>query len=121
MAAQPVRCGLVGFGAWGQHRAQSIAAPPEARLAAIAAPSASSRAAAARAHPQAKIYADHCAMLAEVKLDIVDIVTPSHTHFEIATAALDAGCHVLLEKPMALSIADCRAMVQRARERGRHL
>ena len=121
MSEQPVRFGLVGYGAWGQHHAQSIAAHPAARLAAIVAPSEASRAAAAKAFPEAKIFADHRAMLAQTKLDIVDIVTPSHTHCDIATAALDAGCHVLLEKPMALSIEDCRAMVQRARARGRHL
>lgn len=121
MSAQPVRFGLVGFGAWGQHHAQSIASHPEAQLVAIVAPSEASRAAAAKAHPQARIFADHGAMLAETKLDLLDIVTPSHTHGEIACAALDAGCHVLLEKPMALSIDDCRAMVQRARARGKHL
>jgi myo-inositol 2-dehydrogenase / D-chiro-inositol 1-dehydrogenase len=121
MSEQPVRFGLVGYGAWGQHHANSIAAHPGAQLAAITAPSEASRAAAAAAHPQARIFDDHRAMLAQTKLDLVDIVTPSHTHAEIATAALDAGCHVLLEKPMALTIDDCRAMVRRARERGRHL
>jgi myo-inositol 2-dehydrogenase/D-chiro-inositol 1-dehydrogenase len=121
MSAQPVRFGLVGYGAWGQHHANSIATHPEAQLCAIVAPSEASRAAAAKAHPQARIFASHRDMLAQTKLDLVDIVTPSHTHCEIATAALDAGCHVLLEKPMALDIADCRAMVQRARDRGRHL
>jgi myo-inositol 2-dehydrogenase / D-chiro-inositol 1-dehydrogenase len=121
MSEPPVRFGLVGYGAWGQHHAQSILAHPGAQLVAIVAPSETSRAAAAQACPQAKIFADHREMLAQTKLDIVDIVTPSHTHGEIGTAALDAGCHVLLEKPMALSIEDCRAMVQRARARGRHL
>ncbi len=121
MSEQPVRFGLVGFGAWGQHHAQSIAAHPEAQLVAIVAPSHASRAAAAKAHPQAKIFSDHRAMLAETKLDLVDVVTPSDTHCDIALAALDAGAHVLLEKPMALSIVDCRAMVQRARARGKHL
>jgi myo-inositol 2-dehydrogenase/D-chiro-inositol 1-dehydrogenase len=121
MSEQPVRFGLVGFGAWGQHHAASIATHPGAQLVAIVAPSDASRIAAAKIHPQAKIFSDHRAMLAQAKLDIVDIVTPSHTHGEIANAALDAGCHVLLEKPMALTIDDCRAMVQRARARGKHL
>ena len=121
MPEQPVRFGLVGFGAWGRHHAQSIIGHPEARLAAIVAPSEASRTAAAKAFPDAKIFADYREMLAQVKLDIVDIVTPSNTHCEITTAALDAGCHVLLEKPMALSIEDCRTMVQRARACGKQL
>jgi myo-inositol 2-dehydrogenase / D-chiro-inositol 1-dehydrogenase len=121
MSRPPVRFGLVGFGAWGQLHAQSIAMNPEAQLVGIVAPSAASRTAAAAAHPGVPIFAGHREMLAQVKPDIVDIVTPSHTHLEIATDALDAGCHLLLEKPMALSIADCRAIIERARQCGRHL
>src|SRR5687768_7979652 len=117
MSPAPVRFGLVGFGAWGQFHAQSIAANPQAELVAIAAPSPASREAAAKAYPAARIFSDHRTMLAETKLDLVDIVTPSHTHLEIATAALDAGCHVLLEKPMALRIEDCQTIVRRAEER----
>ena len=121
MSRSPVRFGLVGFGAWGQFHAQSIAANPEAELVAITAPSAASQEAAAKAYPKAKIFSDHKTMLAETKLDLVDIVTPSHTHLEIATAALNAGCHVLLEKPMALRIEDCQAIVQLAAKKGRAL
>ncbi|MEO6245127.1 MAG: Gfo/Idh/MocA family oxidoreductase [Opitutaceae bacterium] len=121
MSRPTVLFGLVGFGAWGQHHAQSIAAHPEARLAAITAPSEASRAAAAQAHPTARIFSDHRQMLAAMKLDLVDIVTPSHTHRAIATDALEAGCDVLLEKPMALTVEDCRAIVRLAHARGRRL
>jgi myo-inositol 2-dehydrogenase / D-chiro-inositol 1-dehydrogenase len=48
-------------------------------------------------------------------------VTPSHTHRAIATDALNAGCDLLLEKPMALTIEDCRAIVRLAREKKRRL
>lgn len=121
MSSQPVRFGLVGFGAWGQFHAQSIAGNPEAQLTAITAPSDASRAAAAKAYPQARVFGDHRQMLAETRLDIVDIVTPSHTHLGIATDALNAGCHLLLEKPMALRIEDCQAIVKLAQQRGRKL
>jgi myo-inositol 2-dehydrogenase / D-chiro-inositol 1-dehydrogenase len=118
MSHSPVRFGLVGFGAWGQFHASSIAGNPQAQLVAITAPSAASREAAAKAYPVAKIFSDYRQMLAETKLDLVDIVTPSHTHRDIATAALNAGCHVLLEKPMALRIEDCQAIVRLAEQRG---
>ncbi len=117
----PVRFGLVGFGAWGQLHAQSIAMNPEARLVAITAPSESSQAAAKAAYPDALIFADHAEMLAKAQLDIVDIVTPSSTHLEIVTAAMNAGKDVLLEKPMAISMADCRAIVATADRTGRKL
>lgn len=121
MSQPPVRFGLVGFGAWGQYHAQAIAAQPEAQLVAIAAPSEASRAAAAKAHPGARIFSDHRQMLAAGPLDIVDIVTPSNTHRAIATDALNAGCHLLLEKPLAVTVDDCRAIVQLAQARGRKL
>lgn len=117
----PVRFGLVGFGAWGQCHAQAIAENPEARLAAIVAPSEASRAAAAKAHPDARIFSDHRTMLRETELDLVDIVTPSHTHREIATDALEAGRDLLLEKPLATTLADCRSIVETAARCGRKL
>ena len=108
MTSRPrVRFGLVGFGSWGQHHAHAIAHDPAAELVGIVAPSENSRAAAAKAHPTAGIFSDHRQMLAATALDVVDVVTPSHTHLEIATDALNAGCHLLLEKPMALRIEDC--------------
>src|SRR5687768_14288647 len=121
MSHAPVRFGLVGFGAWGQFHAQSIAGNPDAQLVGITAPSEASREAAAKAYPKARVFADHRRMLAELKLDIVDIVTPSHTHLEIATDALNAGCHLLLEKPMAIRVEDCRAIIELARKKNRHL
>ena len=121
MSHPPVRFGLVGFGAWGQLHAQSIAGNPEAQLVAIVAPSPASREAAAKAHPAARIFFDHRQMLAEVKPDIVDVVTPSHTHLEIARDALNAGCHLLLEKPMAIRVEDCREIIALAAARGRQL
>lgn len=121
MSHPPVRFGLIGFGAWGQFHAQSIAANPQAQLAAITAPSAASREAAAKIYPAVRVFSDHRQMLAEGGLELVDIVTPSHTHLEMATAALNAGYHVLLEKPMALRIEDCLAIVRLAKERGLQL
>ena len=121
MSSSPVRFGLVGFGAWGQFHAQSIAGNPDAQLVAITAPSAASREAAAKAYPNARVFADHKQMLAETKLDIVDIVTPSNTHLQIATDALNAGCHLLLEKPMAIRVEDCRAIIALAQKNKRHL
>src|SRR5262245_58011575 len=115
MSHSPVRFGLVGFGAWGQFHAQSIATNPDAKLVAIVAPSPASREAAAKAHPDARIFSDHRQMLVETKLDIVDVVTPSHTHLEISRDALEAGCHLLLEKPMAIRVEDCRAIIELAR------
>jgi len=113
-----IRFALAGFGAWGRFHAQAIAAHPEAELVAIAAPSDGSRADAESLHPSARIFADPQTMLAEIDCDIVDICTPSHTHRDIAIPAMQKGRHVLLEKPMATTLEDCRAIVASAAEHG---
>jgi myo-inositol 2-dehydrogenase/D-chiro-inositol 1-dehydrogenase len=116
-----VKFALAGFGAWGRLHAKSIADNPDAELVAIAAPTAATRAEAAAAHPGAKIFADAAAMMVETDFDLIDIVTPSHTHREIALAAMARGKHVLLEKPMAITLDDCRAIVAAARQHRVHL
>jgi len=88
----------------------------DVEIVAIADISADRRAAAAAAWPDARIYADHTALLeAEAgKLDFVDIATPPSDHAEITHAALDAGLHVLCEKPLAATIDEARAMLRHA-------
>jgi myo-inositol 2-dehydrogenase / D-chiro-inositol 1-dehydrogenase len=116
-----VRCGLIGYGAWGSHHARVMAAHPETELAAIAARSDATRAKAQEEHPQAKVYADYRELLAREQLDAVAVVLPSHLHFEVSRAALEASCHLLLEKPMCLRGEDCAALNQLAAARQRVL
>ncbi|TDU81456.1 myo-inositol 2-dehydrogenase/D-chiro-inositol 1-dehydrogenase [Prosthecobacter fusiformis] len=114
----PVRFALAGFGAWGKLHAQSIAGNVDAHLVAIAAPSDASRAEAEALYPGVQIFADAAEMIAQAEFDILDIVTPSHTHREMAVAAMTRGKHVLLEKPMAITLEDCKAIVAAAKEHG---
>src|SRR4051794_16400918 len=101
-----VRFGLVGYGAWGGHHARAIASVPAASLVAIAAHSPESCARAAADHPTARVYPDYRKMLVQEGLDVVDVVLPSHLHHGVAADVLKSGRHLLLEKPMALSLAD---------------
>lgn len=117
----PVRFALAGFGAWGKFHAQSIAGNPDARLVAISAPTEATRVEASQLYPDAQIFADSLEMVAQAEFDLIDIATPSHTHREIALAAMAKGKHVLLEKPMAITLDDCKAIVAGAREHGVHL
>ncbi len=112
----PVRFALAGFGAWGRYHATAIQTNPDALLTAIAAPSPASRAAAAEAYPEARIFSDPMEMIQSIDCDVVDIVTPSHTHRTLAETALASGRFVLLEKPMATTLDDCAAIVRAAEE-----
>jgi predicted dehydrogenase len=63
-------------------------------------------------------YVDAAEMIAKEKPDVVDICTPPATHAKVASLAMDNGCHMLIEKPMALTNADCDAIVNGARAKG---
>ena len=66
-------------------------------------------------------YADVDAMLAAESLDAVTVATPDHLHVEPVIKALQAGCHVFCEKPMATSLEDAQKMVDAATQQKRYL
>jgi myo-inositol 2-dehydrogenase/D-chiro-inositol 1-dehydrogenase len=119
--AETVRFGLIGFGAWGSHHAQAIAKTADAELIAVAARSEATCAAAREQFSAVSVYGDYRELIARNDIDAVDIVLPSHLHHEVASAALAAGKHVLLEKPMALSVEQCDDLLRLARQNSRLL
>ncbi len=69
----------------------------------------------------AKVYTDYRKMLDAGGLDVVHICTPNISHSEITVAALESGCHVMCEKPMAKTAEGARAMVAAAKRTGKKL
>lgn len=68
-----------------------------------------------------KVYGDYKRLLADQKPDVVTIATESGKHPQIAIDCLEAGCHVIVEKPMALSTRDADAMIAAAKRTGKKL
>ncbi len=68
-----------------------------------------------------KAYSDLSDMLSGENLDIIDICTPPQVHAALAIQVLQNGCHVLIEKPMALKTSDCDRMIDAAKENGAKL
>ena len=75
---------------------------------------------AARDLPGVPVHRTLDALLARSGVDLVDIVGPNHLHADMAIKALEAGKHVLLEKPMATTLADGERLVAAAERSGRH-
>ncbi|MFC3175294.1 oxidoreductase [Novosphingobium bradum] len=113
------RVGIIGFGMAARvFHAPLIRAVAGLELAAVA----SSRAdAVGAALPGLHVYPDAAALIADASLDVVVLATPNATHAPLATAALEAGRHVVVDKPLALSLAEARPLAALARERDRLL
>ncbi|UKS27125.1 Gfo/Idh/MocA family oxidoreductase [Paenibacillus sp. HWE-109] len=71
--------------------------------------------------PDAKVYESYAELLADASIEVVHICTPNDSHAEISIAALEAGKHVMCEKPMAKTAADARRMVETAKRTGKKL
>ena len=67
-------------------------------------------------HGIQKVYEKWDDMLKAVKPDVVDVCTPNGVHAPATIAALNAGCHVIVEKPMAMNPAECIAMIEAAKK-----
>ena|SRR3990170_2002964 len=72
-------------------------------------------------YPDANIYSSMEEMLHDTGIDIVSVCTPNNTHAEIVISALNAGKHVLVEKPMAIKKVDCENMIHMALKTGKNL
>lgn len=116
-----IRIGIIGYGYWGPNLARNLAETPGATVAKIADLDANKRALVRRRYPGVDTTADFRALIADPTVDAVVIATPVRSHFEIAMAALQAGKHVWLEKPMAETSQQARALTDEAERRGKVL
>lgn len=113
-----IRCGLIGYGAWGSHHARVIRQAKGATLAAIAARSEATQARARQEQPGCRVYGDYREMLDREIMDAVAVVLPSDLHFAASKAVLESGRHLLLEKPMCLTVGECETLNALARRHG---
>ena len=116
-----VRFGLIGYGLFGKHHAAAIQRATNVELVGIAVRSESSRTVAGAEHPRVTIHEHYEELLARDDVDVIDIVVPNHLHFPMALAALKSGKHVLLEKPMALTVEQCDELLAVAEKGNRTL
>lgn len=107
--------GIIGFGRIGAEHAGWLTCAKNARAVAVA-DATPARQAIARERGLA-VYNDIPSLLADPKVQAVLVATPTAMHREHAAAALAAGKHVLVEKPMALNLAESRELVQQAKAR----
>ena len=113
-----MRAAVIGAGYWGPNLVRNFRSSPHWDLAAVCDLDEERARRAAGDWTTTEIITSVEDLLDRQDIDAVAIATPARTHRDLALAALDAGKHVLVEKPIAASSGDARLMIDRAQERG---
>jgi predicted dehydrogenase len=128
-----LNAGIVGFGVMGKKHCKCYQTLPGVQVAAICETGDIKKAGAAQAAANlgkldtemdlknVRFYKDFDKMLKEEKLDMVSIALPTFMHADFTIKALQAGVHVLCEKPMALTLDECQCMIDTAEKHGKIL
>jgi predicted dehydrogenase len=109
-----LRTAVVGYGYWGPNLVRNIMERPELELAALCERDPARAAAFSARVGSAPVYDDLDELLADPDLDAVVVATPPRTHHPIVRAALEAGKHVLVEKPLATTSDDAIDLIATA-------
>jgi predicted dehydrogenase len=119
-STQPIRSAVLGYGLAGRvFHCPFVAAVPGLELSAIVVANPDRAAAAAARYPQARILPTAEAAFNDPTIDLIVIGTPNDTHFDLASAALKAGKHVVIDKPFAATSAEARALITLAASIGK--
>jgi len=124
MSEEKIRVAFIGCGGNSRGHGRRIAAEPDAEIVGICDVSeAAMQAFRESVGVDAKVpsFTDYRDMLAAVKPDAIEISTPHTLHFQQIMDALDAGCHVLTEKPMVCTVEHAREVIAKAEKTGKHL
>lgn len=117
MSTRTIRTALIGVGKVAHTYAQGLKTLPHSHFVAVCGRN-QERTAAFAAQYDVQPYIDLTTMIREQKVEMVVITTPHPLHAEQAIAAAQAGAHVLVEKPMAITTADCDRMIAAAQQNG---
>jgi predicted dehydrogenase len=116
-----VKAALIGAGQIARQHLACLEALPEVEVAAVCDLSPAAAEFAAERHHVPAWFTDHRTMLERVRPDVVHITTPPASHFRLGQEALEAGAHVLMEKPVTSTFAELEVLAQRARDTGQFL
>lgn len=117
---QNLKVGVVGLGV-GRRFVEAFAAHPNATVIAICGKEPDILAAVSREHAIPRSYEDFADLVADSEVELVVIATPHALHAPMAVQALRAGKHVVVEKPMCVSLEECAAMIRAVEESGKLL
>jgi predicted dehydrogenase len=113
--------GVIGYGYWGPNLVRNFMDTPASEVVAVADLRADRLAGLRRRYPTIEALSDYRDLIRDPRVEAVVVATPVSTHFPLALQALQAGKHVLVEKPLAASAAEAERLIEEAQRRGRVL
>lgn len=116
-----INIGVIGYGYWGPNLVRNFAEIPNAQIAAVSDLNPERLALAQRRYPAAYMTTDHRDLLSDSKIDAIVVATPVSSHFHLAMQALEAGKHVLVEKPLAATTEQAMRLLDEAARQQRIL
>jgi predicted dehydrogenase len=114
------RVAVIGVGSMGKNHVRVYTEMPDVELVAVVDANPSAVEQIGRRY-RLPIYTDVCEMLQKERPEAVSIAVPTSGHFSVAMHALEAGCHVLVEKPIAATLEDAEVLIRTAERLDRHL
>ena len=113
-----IRIGVIGYGYWGPNLVRNFVESPATQVVAVADLNQDRLDLVKRRYPGVEVMTDYQDLLEHPDVDAVAISTPVSTHFKLALEALQAGKHVLVEKPMTSTSEDALRLIDEAERRG---
>jgi predicted dehydrogenase len=116
-----IRIGIIGYGYWGPNLLRNFSELPGAAAVAVADLDSNKLALVQRRYPAVKVTTNFQELMSDPEIDAIAIATPVSTHFELGMAALKAGKHLWIEKPVAETSLQARKLTEEAEKRKRVL
>jgi predicted dehydrogenase len=110
--------GVIGCGHWGPNHIRVFSSLAACKVVAIADPDAKRLESVGHLYPHVRLLNDYRELLEQESLNVIVVATPTRTHYKIAKEALEAGKHVLVEKPLCLTAEEGKELVHLARQNG---
>ena len=109
-----LRVGVIGYGYWGPNIVRNFQGHEKADVVAVCDKNPKSLSRVRRSHPEVPVTSDQMEVLTSTQVDVVAVVTPVWTHFELAKLALENGKHVFVEKPFTSTTAQAEQLIELA-------
>ncbi len=117
MSSPRIRIGVIGYGYWGPNVVRNFVTHAGAEVTMVSDFDERKQASVRASYPSIRTVRDGLELIRDPQVDAVSIATPVSTHYALAKAALEAGKHVLVEKPMTQTVAQAKELVALAKDK----